>query len=145
MAQYLIVGLGNPGEEYAETRHNAGFRTVDILADEMRARYWKNECGALTAKGVYRDHDIVLAKPQSFMNVSGGPVKKLCDAYGIEPRLRQIAERRANGHKREHGVCRCTRFWLFACSVSVLHSPMIPLTMPKGTGQMSRTFLVDFH
>ncbi len=85
MAQYLIVGLGNPGEEYAETRHNAGFRTVDILADEMRARYWKNECGALTAKGVYRDHDIVLAKPQSFMNVSGGPVKKLCDAYGIEP------------------------------------------------------------
>ena len=80
MAQYLIVGLGNPGEEYAETRHNAGFRTVDILADEMCARYWKNECGALTAKGVYRDHDIVLAKPQSFMNVSGGPVKKLCDA-----------------------------------------------------------------
>ena len=85
MAQFLIAGLGNPGEEYAETRHNAGFRTVDILADEMRARYWKSECGALTAKGVYHDNDIVLAKPQSFMNTSGGPVKKLLDAYGIAP------------------------------------------------------------
>ena len=83
--EFLIAGLGNPGEEYAETRHNAGFRVVDILADEMGVRYWKNECGALTGKGVYRDHDIVLAKPQSFMNVSGGPVKKLCDAYGISP------------------------------------------------------------
>ena len=83
--QYLIVGLGNPGEEYAETRHNAGFRTVDALADELGARYWKNECGALTAKTAYHDHDIVLAKPQSFMNTSGGPVKKLCDAYGVLP------------------------------------------------------------
>ena len=84
MAEFLIVGLGNPGDEYARTRHNAGFRTIDLLGDECGARYWKNECGALTAKGVYRDHDLVLAKPQSFMNVSGGPVKKLCDAYGID-------------------------------------------------------------
>ena len=85
MDQYLIVGLGNPGEEYAQTRHNAGFRTVDVLGDELRVRYWKSECGALTGKGAYHDNDIVLAKPQSFMNVSGGPVKKLLDAYGIEP------------------------------------------------------------
>ena len=84
MAQFLVVGLGNPGDEYASTRHNAGFRAVDILADECGARYWKNECGALTAKAAYRDCDLVLAKPQSFMNVSGGPVKKLCDAYGID-------------------------------------------------------------
>ena len=84
MALWLIAGLGNPGEEYAETRHNAGFRVVDLLSDEVNARYWKNECGALTAKGAYHDHDVVLAKPQSFMNVSGGPVKKLLDAYGID-------------------------------------------------------------
>ena len=64
MAQWLVAGLGNPGQEYAQTRHNAGFRVVDSLADEMRCRYWKNECGALTAKGAYRDNDIVLAKPQ---------------------------------------------------------------------------------
>ena len=85
MAQWLVVGLGNPGDEYAETRHNAGFKAVDLIAEELRCRYWKNECGALTSKGAYRDNDIVLAKPQSFMNVSGGPVKKLCDAYGILP------------------------------------------------------------
>lgn len=85
MTRYLIVGLGNPGEEYAETRHNAGFRVVDALACEVGVSYWKNECGALTAKALYHDHDLVLVKPQSFMNVSGGPVKKLCDAYGIAP------------------------------------------------------------
>lgn len=82
---YLIVGLGNPGEEYEHTRHNAGFDTVDAVADKAGARYWKSECGALTAKGVICDQDVVLAKPQSFMNTSGGPVKQLCSAYGVSP------------------------------------------------------------
>ncbi len=82
---YLIVGLGNPGEEYEHTRHNAGFDTLDLIADACGARYWKTECGALTAKGVVAGEDAVLAKPQSFMNTSGGPVKQLCNAYGIEP------------------------------------------------------------
>ncbi|MFR1638330.1 MAG: hypothetical protein ACLSVD_03635 [Eggerthellaceae bacterium] len=47
---FLIVGLGNPGEEYEHTRHNAGFDAVDLIAEEVGARYWKTECGALTAK-----------------------------------------------------------------------------------------------
>ncbi len=47
----LIVGLGNPGEEYAHTRHNAGFDAVDVIGDEVGARYWKTECGSLAAKG----------------------------------------------------------------------------------------------
>lgn len=81
---YLIVGLGNPGDEYAHTRHNAGFDVVDAIADEIGVRYWKTECGALTAKGVWRDHDVVLAKPQSYMNTSGGPVKQLMNAYGVD-------------------------------------------------------------
>lgn len=85
LAQYLVVGLGNPGEEYAHTRHNAGFDVIDALGPEAGARYWKSECGALTAKGVLADADVVLAKPQSFMNVSGGPVRQLCNAYGIGP------------------------------------------------------------
>ena len=82
---YLIVGLGNPGEEYAHTRHNAGFDTVDELARDARVNYWKNECGALTGKAVIAGQDVLLAKPQSYMNVSGGPVKKLMAAYGIAP------------------------------------------------------------
>ena len=48
-------------------------------------RYWKNECGALTGKGAYHDIDVVLAKPQSYMNTSGGPVKQLMNAYGVSP------------------------------------------------------------
>ena len=82
---FLIVGLGNPGEEYEHTRHNAGFDTVDKIAAEIGVRYWKNECGALTGKGVYHDIVVVLAKPQSYMNTSGGPVKQLMNAYGVSP------------------------------------------------------------
>lgn len=81
---YLIVGLGNPGDEYAHTRHNAGFDVVDAIAEEIGVRYWKTECGALTAKGAWRDHDVVLAKPQSYMNTSGGPVKQLMNVYGVD-------------------------------------------------------------
>ena len=82
---YLIVGLGNPGDEYAQTRHNAGFRTVDALGGEVGARYWKTECGALTAKGSHQGLSLVLAKPQSFMNCSGGPVKQLLAKYDVAP------------------------------------------------------------
>lgn len=82
---FLIVGLGNPGEEYEHTRHNAGFDTVDKIAAEIGVRYWKNECGALTGKGAYHDIDVVLAKPQSYMNTSGGSVKQLMNAYGVSP------------------------------------------------------------
>jgi PTH1 family peptidyl-tRNA hydrolase len=80
---YLIAGLGNPGDEYDHTRHNAGFDTVDLLAEAAGARYWKTECGALTTACSFEGQDAVLAKPQSFMNTSGGPVKQLCAAYGI--------------------------------------------------------------
>lgn len=82
---YLIAGLGNPGEEYEHTRHNAGFEAIDELARELRVSYWKSEGGALTGKGVIAGEDVILAKPQSYMNTSGGPVKKLMDAYGIAP------------------------------------------------------------
>ncbi|MBQ3105946.1 MAG: aminoacyl-tRNA hydrolase [Eggerthellaceae bacterium] len=82
---FLIAGLGNPGEEYAHTRHNAGFDTVDALAAELGVRYWKSEGGALTGKATWRGHDVVLAKPQSYMNTSGGPVKQLLSAYKVPP------------------------------------------------------------
>lgn len=80
----LVVGLGNPGPEYELTRHNAGFLVVDLLGENLRANYWKDEAGSKVAVVRFGDEDLVLAKPQSFMNVSGGPVKKLADAYGVE-------------------------------------------------------------
>lgn len=84
----LVAGLGNPGAEYATTRHNAGFRSIDALAAELGVSYWKNQCGAEVAlvKVVCTDgpREIVLAKPQSFMNTSGGPISKLCREYSVE-------------------------------------------------------------
>lgn len=82
---YLVVGLGNPGEQYEKTRHNAGKMTVDLIAEELRVNYWKTECGASTGKTEYRDTPIILAKPHSYMNVSGSPVKELSKKYKIEP------------------------------------------------------------
>lgn len=85
---YLIVGLGNPGEEYAHTRHNAGFDTVDLLGSEWGASYWKDKCGALVAEvkpTSLGGEEVVLAKPQSFMNLSGGPTSKLMKEYHLKP------------------------------------------------------------
>jgi peptidyl-tRNA hydrolase, PTH1 family len=79
----LVVGLGNPGPEYAHTRHNAGFMVVDLLADTLGATYWKDESGAKTAKVRLGAEDLVLAKPQAFMNVSGKAVKRLLESYGV--------------------------------------------------------------
>jgi peptidyl-tRNA hydrolase, PTH1 family len=79
----LVIGLGNPGPEYAHTRHNAGFMVVDLLAETLGASYWKDEAGAKTAKVRLGDEEVVLAKPQAFMNVSGKAVKRLVDTYGV--------------------------------------------------------------
>ncbi|MCL2403379.1 MAG: aminoacyl-tRNA hydrolase [Coriobacteriia bacterium] len=86
-ADFLVVGLGNPGLKYAQTRHNVGFIAIDALADELGGSYWKDEAGALTCKvkDNRRGTEIVLAKPQTFMNLSGNSIKKLCDKYGINP------------------------------------------------------------
>ena len=80
----LVVGLGNPGPEYERTRHNAGFLTIDLLAENLRATYWKDTCGAKVAVVRVGDDDLVLAKPQTFMNLSGSSLKRLIDD-GQEP------------------------------------------------------------
>lgn len=83
--RWLVVGLGNPGAEYEHTRHNAGFDCIDALGAEVGARYWKSKGGALVAECSWHGLELVLAKPQSFMNCSGGPVKALAAAYGVKP------------------------------------------------------------
>jgi PTH1 family peptidyl-tRNA hydrolase len=82
----LVVGLGNPGSEYELTRHNAGFLTVDLLAENLRANYWKDEAGARVAVVRLGDEELVLAEPQTFMNVSGKAIEKVLDSYGISVR-----------------------------------------------------------
>jgi len=77
----LVVGLGNPGSEYAATRHNAGFMVIDLLAENLRVSYWKEQAGAKVAVTRLGDEELILAKPQTFMNISGKAVGKLIDAY----------------------------------------------------------------
>lgn len=79
----LVVGLGNPGPEYKLTRHNVGFLVVDMLAENLRANYWKDEAGARTSVVRLGEDDLVLAEPQTFMNVSGKPVATLLATYGV--------------------------------------------------------------
>ncbi len=81
----MVVGLGNPGDEYAETRHNAGFQVVDLLAERWGAGYWKQDAGALVAPCTVEGQTVLLAKPQSFMNTSGGPVSKLAREHRVQP------------------------------------------------------------
>jgi PTH1 family peptidyl-tRNA hydrolase len=82
---HFIVGLGNPGLEYARTRHNAGFAVIDAFATELGVSYWKMASNTLVGETNYQGEKIVLAKPQSFMNLSGGPVKGLVARYGFTP------------------------------------------------------------
>jgi len=79
----LVAGLGNPGAQYEDTRHNAGFMVVDLLGENLRAAYWKDECGAKTAQVRLGELEIVLAKPQTCMNRSCSSVQKLAEEYDV--------------------------------------------------------------
>jgi peptidyl-tRNA hydrolase, PTH1 family len=70
---WLVVGLGNPGPGYAATRHNAGFMVADLLAERMGGRFKSHKGGADVLEGRIAGQRVVLAKPKSFMNLSGGP------------------------------------------------------------------------
>lgn len=84
----LVAGLGNPGAEYANTRHNAGYQVINELAGRLHATYWKQQCGCLVAQvscEASPEGQIILAKPQSFMNECGGPLKRLLAQYRVTP------------------------------------------------------------
>lgn len=83
---YLVAGLGNPGREYSETRHNLGFKVVDRLALELDVKADRPMMRALTVKTRVNGTDLVLAKPQSYMNRSGEPVVALLNWYKLSPR-----------------------------------------------------------
>ena len=79
----LIVGLGNPGEEYDNTYHNLGFLAIDRLATAQGIRVTRAEGRAITGLGRIAGTDVVLAKPQTYMNLSGGSVKELLAKYTL--------------------------------------------------------------
>lgn len=109
----LLAGLGNPGSQYRDTRHNVGFLVVDELARRWRVESWREAFSALAAKVSFGDEAVVLAKPLTFMNLSGESVAALAGFYKIDPadvlvivdeaalplgRLRARREGSAGGH-----------------------------------------------
>jgi peptidyl-tRNA hydrolase, PTH1 family len=82
---YLLIGLGNPGREYKDNRHNIGFMLVDRMAVRLDARGMKLQSKAIVTSGNYEDRKIILAKPQTYMNLSGQSVQGLLHFYKIPP------------------------------------------------------------
>lgn len=82
---YLIVGLGNPGKKYELTRHNIGFEAVDLLARQLSVDINKTKFKALIGEGRIGSEKVILAKPQTFMNLSGESVQAMMAFYGIGP------------------------------------------------------------
>lgn len=110
---WLIVGLGNPGREYEKTRHNAGFRAIDILADQLGCKIDRAKFQGLYGQVNYKGGKLFLLKPQTFMNLSGRSVLQLSAYFSIPPqniivmfddislapgRLRIRADGSAGGH-----------------------------------------------
>ena len=110
---WLIVGLGNPGKEYARTRHNAGFRAVDVLAEQLGCKIDKGKFQGLYGQANYNGKKLYLLKPLTYMNLSGRSVLQLSAYFQIPPqriivlfddislepgRLRIRADGSAGGH-----------------------------------------------
>lgn len=110
---WLIVGLGNPGKDYNRTRHNCGFRAIDILADQLKCKIDKCKFQGLYGQATVSGRKIYLLKPQTYMNLSGRSVLQLSAYFNIPPkqiivlfddislevgRLRVRADGSAGGH-----------------------------------------------
>lgn len=83
--EYLIVGLGNPGPKYDATRHNVGFRAVELVAKTAGAKIDRAKFQALTAQATVSGRRVLLMQPQTFMNNSGAAVKQAADFFKIPP------------------------------------------------------------
>ena len=80
---YLIVGLGNPEEEYSKTRHNMGFNAINKIAEQYGIKVNKNKFQGLYESALIEGQKVILLKPQTYMNLSGNSVKEFVDFYKI--------------------------------------------------------------
>ena len=97
---FLIAGLGNPGKEYENTRHNAGFMVLDALADKLGADISEKKHKALCGRAVIGGQKVILLKPQTYMNSSGESIRAAADYYKVDPegQPRIRAKGSAGGH-----------------------------------------------
>lgn len=82
---YLIAGLGNPSKTYEGTRHNVGFSMIDALADAFQIDVTTKKHKAIVGRGVIEGMKVILAKPQTYMNLSGESIREIADFYKIDP------------------------------------------------------------
>lgn len=87
---YLIVGLGNPGRQFEATRHNMGFDTIDYLVEKHRIPQGGVKFNAMYGKGMIGGEKVILMKPLSYMNLSGGPVRDMANYFKIDPETEMI-------------------------------------------------------
>ena len=87
---YIIVGLGNPGRQYENTRHNIGFDVIEELAQRNHIAVLEKKHKAIIGKGFVEGQKCILAKPQTFMNLSGESVRQLLDYYKVDEKLELI-------------------------------------------------------
>jgi len=87
---YIIVGLGNPKTEYKNTRHNVGFDVIDALADKYGIKMDQKKHRAVCGKGIIEGQKVILAQPQTFMNLSGLSVMDLVNFYKADPKTELI-------------------------------------------------------
>ncbi len=87
---YIIVGLGNPEKKYDGTRHNIGFSVIDKLSDKFGIEVDTKKHKALCGKGIIAGRKVLLAKPQTYMNLSGESVRAICDFYSEDPKDKLI-------------------------------------------------------
>lgn len=82
---FIIAGLGNPGRDYINTRHNVGFSALDALASKYGIRVEDEKFRALTGKGIIEGQKVILVKPLTYMNLSGEAIRAVCDYYKVDP------------------------------------------------------------
>lgn len=87
---YIIAGLGNPGREYENTRHNTGFSVIDVIAEKNGIKVLERRHRAVIGKGYIEGEKVILAKPQTFMNLSGESLRELVDYYKIDEKTQLI-------------------------------------------------------
>ena len=87
---YLIVGLGNPGRQYEATRHNMGFDVIDKLVEEYQVPQAGVKFNAMYGKGRIGGQPVILMKPLSYVNLSGGPIREMANYFKIDPETEMI-------------------------------------------------------
>ena len=113
---FLLVGLGNPGQKYARTRHNVGFDVVDRLGERWGIAVTRSSSQSLVGDGLVKNERAVLMKPQAYVNLSGGPVRAAMDFYKVpignvvvvhdelEVPFGRVRVKRSGGHGGHNGI-----------------------------------------